>query len=100
MGPQQSVEMPPNRRKLHQHLLHRSRGKLGSPTRSPSDPTSLERASNPAWLNKNRRAPTLAPRVCLPALTSVLTAETYGRLYFFVFWPYLYFSSRPTQIDM
>merc|ERR1719341_466030 len=94
--PQESVGMLPKRRKLHQHLRRQSRGKLGSRTRLPSDPTSLAKALNPAWLNKDRRPPTLAPRVCLPALTSVLTAETYDRLYF-VFRPYFVFlfSGKP-----
>ena len=53
-----------------------------------------------AWLNKDRRPPTLAPRVYLPALTSVLTAETYDRLYF-VFRPYFVFLfSGKNQIDL
>merc|ERR1719305_1754467 len=42
--PQQSAGMPPKRRKQHQHPQRRSRGRLGSPTRSPSDPTSSARA--------------------------------------------------------
>merc|ERR1719381_60568 len=89
--PQQSAEMPPKRRKLRQHQRLRSRGRLGSPTRLPSDPTSLARAlQKPAWLNKKWRLSTLAPRVCLASLTSVLTAETYGRPYF-VIHPYFVF---------
>merc|ERR1719361_3179532 len=87
--PQQSEGMLPKRRKRHQHPPRlRSRGRSGSPTRSPSDPTSLARAlRNQAWLNKNRRPPTLAPTVCLATLMSDLTKKT-------KFLPYFVFSAK------
>merc|ERR1712156_841194 len=56
MGLQQSAQTLPKKRKPHQPPPRSSRGRLASPTRSPSDPTSSARASEKP-VNKSSEAP-------------------------------------------